>query len=566
MGFNGVEGTFHDSSASVFLDGDLVFSIEEERLNRRKHSSGIPRLAIEECLRHVGANISDVDAFGFYFEPESMYRNYFLRTVRNYWPNTLKLYWGREFFEGLRDYESNLRSTLGILEKTPVHFFNHHLCHAASAFHFSMFDDAAILVIDGSGDDETASLYVGTPKGEIRRVATFSRYPQSLGFFYASIADFIGLGWIEGPGKMMGLAPYGRPRFRDELKRIIFPAGEYNMDMSYFRYHLGGDMRVSPKLGQIFTVPQRRKRDPLTDVHADIAHSAQEVLEEGILYICSKAKELTKKDNLCYAGGVALNIDANSRIYNSNLFSRMQIHPASYDGGTSIGAGYLAHYKTFKLRPNSSSQVFLGTSMNTSGLQEACAKNGFDFRVHSNHQHVTSAAERLARREIVGWVYGRMEIGPRALTHRSILAHPGLEREEINKIKMRENFRPFAPIVKQERLLDIFQDGPNESPCMLYKYSVKGQHREALRSIVHVDGSSRVQTIDGTQELKPTRALLEEFERLSGIPVLLNTSFNLRGQPLVNSYQDVLQMFGQTDLAAVYLENVEISKLPQGAR
>jgi carbamoyltransferase len=565
IGFNGVEGTFHDSSASVFLDGELVFSVEEERLNRQKHSGGIPRLAVQACLDHVGAKISEVDAFGFYLEPEVMYQKYFLRTVRNYWPKTLALYRGRRFFEQFREYEQELRAALTIPTKTPLHFFNHHLCHAASAFHFSAFDDAAILVIDGTGDDETASLYVGDREGEIQRAATFSKYPQSLGFFYATVADYIGLGWIEGPGKLMGLAPYGKPRFYEQLKNVVFRNGEYDVDMTYFRYHLNDTVRHSAKLAEIFGVPPRDRKAPLMDIHADIACSAQRVLEDGILYVAAKSAELTRKDKLCYAGGVALNIDANSKLYNSGLFSSVEVHPASYDGGTSIGAAYLAHRKTTGQRPKSSSAVFLGTMMDLAGLGDACASAGFEFRVHRGDEHITRAAERLARREIIGWVYGRMEVGPRALTHRSILAHPGLAREEVNKIKMREGFRPFAPIVQKERLADYFYDGPSESPCMLFKYSVKQQYREELRGVVHVDNSSRVQTIDGADELAPTRELLARFEKLSGIPILLNTSFNLRGEPLVNSYEDVLNMMEKTELAAAFLGNVEIVNRRSGA-
>jgi carbamoyltransferase len=560
IGFNGVEGTFHDSSASVFLDGELVFSIEEERLNRQKHSGGIPRLAVQACLDHVGAKVSDVDAFGFYLEPEVMYQKYFMRTVRNYWPSTLALYRGRRFFEQFREYERELRAALVIPAKTPLFFFNHHLCHAASAFHFSPFDDAAILVIDGTGDDETASLYLGDREGEIQRAATFSKYPQSLGFFYATVADYIGLGWVEGPGKLMGLAPYGEPRFYEQLKSVVFRKGDYDVDMTYFRYHLNDTVRHSAKLAAIFGVPPRDKKAPLTDIHADIACSAQRVLEDGILFVSAKSAELTGKDKLCYAGGVALNIDANSKLYNSGLFSAVSVHPASYDGGTSIGAAYLAHRKITGRRPKSSSAVFLGPTMDLSGLESACASSGFKFLVHSGDEHIRRAAERLARREIIGWVYGRMEVGPRALTHRSILAHPGLTREEVNKIKMREGFRPFAPIVKKERLSDYFYDGPADSPCMLFKYSVRQQFRHELQGVVHVDSSSRVQTIDGSDELAPTRCLLDRFEDLSGMPVLLNTSFNLRGQPLVNSYKDVLDMMNRTGLAAAFLDNIEISK------
>jgi carbamoyltransferase len=560
VGVNGVDGTFHDSSASIFVDGDLVFSVEEERLNRKKHSDGVPVKAFEACLKFVGAKEDQVDALGFYLDVESMYRNYFMRTVETYWPRTFGLYKSERSFRTLLNYNAYLRQRLSLSNKAEVYLLNHHLSHAASAFHFSNYDRAAVLVVDGSGDDETASLYIANRTDGVKKVTTFSHYPQSLGFFYASIADYLGLGWVEGSGKMMGLAPYGEPVFYEALKKIVFPSGLYDVDMDYFTYHLNSEERLSPKLQRLLGIPKRERWDPLMQVHADIARSAQLVLEDALVFLAEQAKLLTGEDNLCYAGGVALNIDANSKIYQQKLFNSISIHPAAYDGGTSIGAGYLAHVRRYGTLPIQSSKVFLGARMDTAGLLECCKVNGLTKIDHGNVECIESAAERLARGEVIGWVYGRMEIGPRALTHRSILAHPGIEKDIVNRVKRRESFRPFAPIVKSEKLNDFFEGGPPESPHMLYKYSVKRDYWGTLKGIVHVDRSARVQTIKDDLELGKTWHLLNAFEKRTGLPVLLNTSFNLRGQPLVNSVHDVLDALLKTDVNAVYIENSEISK------
>jgi carbamoyltransferase len=560
IGVNGVDGTFHDSSASIFLDGKLVFSIEEERLNRKKHSDGVPINAFRECLQFVGAKADEVDAVGFYLDVESLYRNYFMRTVETYWPRSFNLYKSEQSFKSLLGYEAYLRKKLNLANGAKVHLLNHHLCHAASAFHFSNYSRAAVLVVDGSGDDETASLYVASNCDGVKKVATFSHYPQSLGFFYASIADYIGLGWIEGSGKMMGLAPYGEAVFYDALKSIVFRNGLYDIDMKYFTYYLNSEERLAPQLKNIFGIPKREKWEPLLQVHADIAKSAQLVLEDALVFLAEQAKILTGEEHLCYAGGVALNIDANSRVYQQKLFKSIAIHPAGYDGGTSIGAGYLAHVRTVGQPPVQSSEVFLGTKMETAGLTEFCRDNGLTKIDHTEDECIESAASRLAREEVIGWVYGRMEIGPRALTHRSILAHPGINKDKVNLVKRRESFRPFAPIVRRDKLGDIFEGGPPDSPHMLYKYSVKSEYLDKLKGVVHVDRSSRVQTIDGERELAKTWKLLAAFEGRTGLPVLLNTSFNMRGQPLVSSFRDALEALMTTDLSAVYIENSEIRK------
>ncbi len=306
---------------------------------------------------------------------------------------------------------------------------------------------------------------------------------------------------------------------------------------------------------------QTTRNEPLLKIHADIAGSAQLVLEDAILFMCEKAKDLTNCTNLAYAGGVALNIDANSRIYDSGLFGRISIHPASYDGGTSIGAGYLAHLEKTGHRPRSSSEVFLGTEIRVDGqIDEYCRAHGLSVTTHTENGCIASAVSRLAKREIIGWISGRMEIGPRALTHRSILSHPSVPRADVNRIKQREPFRPFAPIVLQDRLYDIFEGGPRESPHMLYKYNVRKPYHDLLAGVVHVDNSARVQTIADTPELSRTFKLLTAFAERTGLPVLLNTSFNLRGQPLVNTGIQALEVLLGTDLASVYIDNFEFAK------
>jgi carbamoyltransferase len=557
LGINGCQDTFHDASATLIANGAMLGSIEEERLNRIKHTRGVPYLAVNALLEQHGMRIGDIDAIGFYLDPWLMLRHYFLRTVRDNIPESIGLFQAAPFYLNLLRSRQLLRQALALEPRVPVYFVRHHLCHASAAFFGSGFERAAVLVVDGSGERETTSFYCGE-RTSLKPLSAPMRYPVSIGFLYEGIASHLGLGWIGGAGKMMGLAPFGRPTRLATLRSWIDlrPDGEVRIDMRKMSYYLNGPFFTQSGLEDLG--PGRGAADPLLESHADLAASAQRLLEEVIVHVATCLRRRTGLDSLCYAGGVALNIDANTALLERAGFKNVYIMPAAYDGGTSIGAAYATYFRCMPgaPRPAPIERADLGSACDEHAIEAAIAAGGLSSRRLDDACLFETVASRLAQGAVVGWFRGRMEFGPRALGFRSILADPRQQRmaDYVNTcIKGRETFRPFAPAVPLDRAAEFF-DMKAPSPFMLYKFAVRDEHRANLGAVTHVDGSARVQTVTAAEN-SDFHQLLVRFGELTNVPVLLNTSFNLSGEPLVETPAQAVASFARSAMDVLVLGN-----------
>lgn len=567
LGINGINDIFHDASASIVIDGKIVASVEEERFNRIKHTNGVPVNAIKFCLNEAKISIQDVDMIGYYLCGDTLFKNFVAEIVSKYNININKIkHYVKVAFQ-IKDIIKYIRKKFDFSKDIPCHHLNHHICHAASAYFLSKFHESIILTVDGSGDEETIALFYGK-NGKIFKITSFLNYPYSLGFIYTVIADFLGLGWIEGPGKLMALAAYGEPNdklfsdiivLKDDIKRPI------EIDLSFFDYYLGGH-GLSKKGERRFGVP-RSPEEPFQDRHYEIAASVQYAVEKAILHLLKIIKRYYNfANNLCYAGGMALNILINRRIKESNLFSNVYIPPAAYDGGTSLGAAlYLASlYEDKNILETNSFNVYLGPKIIKKEILFSITKYkklyNFNYYELDTRDLIQKVAHDLANKRIVGWVQGRMEWGPRALGNRSILAHPGFIeiKHKLNRsIKKREFYRPYGVSILQEHAEEWF--GIIDSPYMLYECSVKKNFIKNIPAVIHINNTTRPQTV--RYEDNPIfYNLIKEFYKLTGLPLLLNTSFNRPGEPLVNTPEEILNNFFKTELDVVVINNFYLSK------
>lgn len=567
LGINGVAEMFHDASATLIRDGELIASVEEERFNRRKHSNGVPLQAIEFCLRRAGASFEDLDHIGYYLDPDVL-RTSFIEDVRSRYPLSDEVV--RSYgttCDRIASIPDELAGHFGEYERSRFHFLNHHLAHAASAFHVSGFDRAAILTVDGSGDRETATLYEGRG-AELHKVCDFLVYPQSLGFVYAIMARHLGLGWVEGSGKLMGLAGFGKPDlplFDDIVRLLPDPRQPIDIDLSFFEYHTTGE-GLSPKGIERFG-PPRDRDDPLEQRHMDLSATTQALLERALLHLAEASKRLLPDcQNLCFAGGVALNVLANRRLHDSPLFDKLFVTPAAYDGGTSLGCALhlSAKYGGVAQHPFS---VYLGPDIekdfDLEGAIEKARPNAVIQELEED-QIAEVASELLVRNKIIGWAQGRMECGPRALGGRSFLTaatRPDAKDDLNSKVKRREGFRPYAPSVLEEHAADWFD--LDRSPHMLLSAQVKRDRREAIPGVVHIDGSSRPHTVTEDETPRYYRLLQRYYEK-TGVPVVVNTSLNRHGEPIVNTPEEALATItaGDLELYALFLGRYCISHEP----
>ncbi|HVS00870.1 MAG TPA: carbamoyltransferase [Thermoanaerobaculia bacterium] len=554
----GISSGYHDSACCLMQDGVLVAAVQEERFTRVKNDKSLPRRAFRYCLEAGGLTISDVDCIAYYEDP------------------VWKL--GRQIWMGLLpDLPRQRReSILGRLVKSlpqqvirrafgyggPIEIVDHHLSHAASSFFFSGFEEAAILTLDGVGDWPTTTYGAGSG-------ATVTRFeqvdfPDSLGFFYSAITGYLGFEVNEGEYKVMGLAPYGEPRYADEIRKLIevTSAGQYRLDMSYFAF-LNEESMYTQELCSLLGRPPRVPDSDLEPFHMDVARSAQTVLEEIMLEKVRYLHTRVPSENLCMAGGVALNVVANSRCLAEGPFQRLFVQPAAGDAGGSVGAAAVAHVRRTGEAPlrERMSHAYLGPancSRQTYHILATSSAEFLDFRGRPD-ELIRFTVDRLLEGKVIGWSQGRMEFGPRALGARSILADPRRPnmRDRINAVvKMRESFRPFAPAVLEARAAEHF-DLNHPSPFMLETCQVISPME--LSAITHVDGSARVQTV--TPETNPRfAALLEEFYRRTGCPVLLNTSFNMRGEPIVCTAVDAINCFVRCQMDLLVLEDFVLDR------
>ncbi|MEK7206834.1 MAG: carbamoyltransferase C-terminal domain-containing protein [Pseudomonadota bacterium] len=559
MNILGINYFFHDSTACLLVDGKMVAVIEEERLTRNKHTGAFPRQAIQRCLAMANLKPADIDGIAVSIKPTKDWGAktiYGLRHLTNARPfishEVIRAYYKQQ---DLWEWHRDLWPSGG----PKVHFVPHHVSHAAGSFLVSPYDSAAILSLDGSGEWATSFLGIG----EGTQVTGFheSFFPMSLGSFYEAATQFCGFKPNYDEGKTMGLAPFGDPKvFHKQAAEIvkIDAQGSIQIDLSYFNYQHWGYQRCSQKFFDTFGQP--RTGNDFADNHHNVAASFQQVLEERALELCAILRKKTQSRYLVIAGGVALNSVMNGRIVRESGFDDIYVMPAAGDNGTAIGAAYYVYHSVFG-HPRSivHDDPYLGTSY----TDEEIGKLIKDCKLSAvKHNDIAAEGARLlAAGNIIGWFQGRMEIGPRALGNRSILANPTLPtmKDKINaEVKHREAYRPFAPSVIVEDK-DRHFDNIGESPFMLKVCPVRPESRSLLPAITHVDGSARLQTV--SKSINPMyHSLIKKFGELSGTSVLLNTSFNIQGEPIVESPINAIRCFFSTGLDAMALGSYVIKK------
>ncbi|HQP91967.1 MAG TPA: carbamoyltransferase N-terminal domain-containing protein, partial [Candidatus Omnitrophota bacterium] len=533
IGFNSV---IIDSAAALIKDGKIIAAMEEERFTRKKHDGSFPVNALNECLRLGGLSGSDIDHICCSFDEWRAIRHRVLYYLAHGNPgaifsavNSRK----KEFFK-LTGIASHIESIFGTKNRKILKV-NHHLSHAASTFFVSPFSESAILVMDSTGEDTSISLMTG--KGN--KITEVRRWPygQSLGALYTSVTEYLGFRPNSGEGKIMGLAAYGEPEYFDEFSKIvkIDKEGTMNLDLSYFTHHLGRGVHCSDKFIRRFGKP-RIPESGISQKDKNMAASLQKILEVSALELARYAKRRTGLDNLCLAGGIALNSVMNAIILEESGFQDMYLMPSPSDAGTSLGAAlYCQHQLLNKERKIFLETPFLGLDYSQEDIDKE-VRNYPSLESESRPDYIECAARLLSQGAILGWFQGKFEFGPRALGHRSILADPRKKdiKDILNaRVKFRESFRPFAPAVLYEKRNDVFTNG-HDNPFMLFVFKIKESMRDKVPGIVHEDNTGRGQTV--SEKASPEFwALIKQFDRLTGVPVVLNTSFNVRGEPIVNS-------------------------------
>lgn len=557
----GLSCYFHDAAAALIVDGTVVAAAEEERFTRVKHDSRFPERAIAFCLEHAGIAAADLDAVVFYEKPLTKFER-MVTTARRHTPESWPEFSTRlirQRHEGA-DLENQLRTGIGY--EGPVWYTEHHVAHAASAFFCSPFEKAAVVTIDGVG--EWATTTIGLGEGASYGVLAELHYPVSLGLFYSAMTAYLGFEVNSDEYKVMGLASYGRPAFVNELDHVlrVTAQDEIVMDMDFFTYQSSTTGMFSSKLEALLG-PAHEPGVPATQRQMDIAASVQAKLEQAVAALLRTAYLKTGVTNLCLAGGVALNGVANWRCFQSSPFTNIFIPPAAGDSGGAIGAALYAYYATTGTRTvGDPFSPYLGPAFDTAAVKSAILTAGLPYRQLPEDELLAEVAAHIKNDQIVGWFQGRMEIGQRALGARSILANAtnGEMKDIINScVKFREEFRPFAPAVAAERAQEFFALDGQESPYMtMVPYAQPGAS-DQVPAVVHVDNTGRVQTVSA--DLNPRfHALLTHVEREVGVPVVLNTSFNVKGEPIVCTPTDAIRCFLNTDIDILALDNFIVSK------
>ncbi len=564
LGLNAYHG---DAAAALVIDGDLVNAVEEERLNRVKHSAGFPGRAAGWCLEDAGIAPEQVDHVAVSRDPNANLLRKVMRAART--PSIDFLRSRLANASRVRNVKGELATALGVREvelKARFHYVEHHQAHCASAFFVSPFDEAAVLSVDGFGDFASTMLAHG--RGSKLDVLDRVLFPHSLGIFYTAITQWLGFPKYGDEGKVMGLAPYGEPGYLEEMRRVVRLDGPlFELDLEYFVHHIEGiDMtwdQATPTIGRVFSPrleellgPARKPDEPLDQRHLDIAASLQTMLEEAYLRVIGTLHERTGSRNLALAGGVALNAVANGRIRHETPFEELYIQPAAGDNGTSIGAAYfvwnqlLGMPRGFVMR-----HAFTGPAFGDGAIAAAIGASGFASRRLDDTDLYATAASLIADGKVVGWFQGRAEFGPRALGNRSIVVDPRRDdmKDILNaRIKHRERFRPFAPSVLAEKVGDWYEDD-YPSPFMILVYKTREDKRSKIPAVTHVDDTGRVQSVD--RDVNPRYyGLIEAFGEQTGVPIVLNTSFN-ENEPIVCTPEEALACFGKTKMDALVLGN-----------
>ena len=552
----GISCWYHDSAAALVADGRVVAAGAEERFSRRKHDNRFPSGAIQGCLETAGLTTRDIDYAIFYEKPFRKFQRILESAVAT-WPLSLNAFrqavpiWVGEKLKTT----DRIRAELG--PRPRILHGIHHLSHAASAFYPSPFDRAVVLTTDGVGEWTTTSFGIG--EGTRIRLDGRIRFPHSLGLYYSALTAYLGFRVNDDEWKVMGLASYGKPRYVDKFEKILRVAedGSFRLDLSYFAHPHSASRMFTRKWERLLGRPARRgEEEELEEFHQDVARSGQEHLERTVVRMARALHERYACDDLCIAGGVGLNGVANWRILQETPFRRIFIQPAAGDDGGALGAALWAHHAllggTERWRMD---DAFLGPSYSGWRCRQALQAAGLPFRELQREEVLEEAARLVASGAVLGWYQGRMEFGPRALGNRSILADPRDPemKAKINaKVKFREPFRPFAPSVPREDADRYFELGGREAPYMLLVPPVRPEMRKVIPAVTHVDGTGRVQTVE--RERNPLYYdLLRRFERRTGVPVVLNTSFNIRGEPIVCTPEDAIRTYLKSGIDALVL-------------
>jgi len=588
----GISAFYHDSAAAIIVNGEIIAAAQEERFTRKKHDASYPKNAINYVLKEAALKLNEVDHIVFYEKPFLKFER-LLETYIGFSPGGFKsfsmsmplwlgekLFQKKMLFDALKDQDHNFND----IKK--INFSEHHLSHAASAFFSSPYDEAVILTLDGVGEWATTTVSIG--KNNKINILKEIHFPHSLGLLYSAFTYFLGFKVNSGEYKVMGLAPYGEPRFKDIIFDKLIDVkedGSFRLNMDYFNYATGLTMTNS-KFSKLFNIKRREPENELSQIHMDMAASIQAATEEIVLKITRFLFKEFKITNLCMAGGVALNCVANGKILKDGLFKNIWIQPASGDAGGALGAAQAFYYQELDnkrqiLKTDSMKGSFLGPQFTDDKVENELKSCGANYKKLNLDQIIKDTAKVLSEEKAVGWFQGRMEFGPRSLGNRSIIADPrsGKMQKNLNlKVKYRESFRPFAPAVLFEKVSEWFEIN-SESPYMLLVADVKKSKqvqmtkeqknlfgidklnvkRSSIPSVTHVDYSARIQTVH--KQTNPIfYKLIEEFEKITKYPVLVNTSFNVRGEPIVCTVTDAFNCFMGTDLDVLVCNNFIIYK------
>jgi len=563
----GISCYYHDSGTALLRDGRLIAAAEEERFNRKKHFNGFPEQAIRYCLHEAGITIDDVDHIVFYEKPLVKF-NRILETILGCWPFTysqwlkaIPLWLGHRLRIG-----SEIQDRLGT-EKS-ILYCQHHLAHAASAFLVSPFEEAAIITADGVGEWTTTSWGVG--RGHQIEMHKEVRFPHSVGLLFSAVTAYLGFRVNDAEWKVMGLAPYGRPKYVDNFRQVvdIKDDGSIRLDLRYFAHTYSTTRTFNQRWEQLFGQPQRRPEADLTDFHRDIAHSGQKIVEEIMIKMAAHVHRETGMDQLCLAGGVGLNCVANWRILQESGFKEIFIQPAAGDSGGALGAAFyvyntaLANPRTFRM-----DHALWGPAYDDEQVKAALDHANAEYvHVDDEDELLRRTARMIADGKVVGWFQGRLEFGPRALGARSLLADPRdpKMKDVINaKVKFREAFRPFAPAILKEHAHEYFEMPEGmDAPYMLLVPRVREDKRDVIPAVTHQDGTGRVQTVTEDTNRRYYR-LIRAFGELTQVPVVINTSFNVRGEPIVCSPTDAYHTFVHTGIDVLVIGDYIVTQKPK---
>ena len=576
----GINAFHADSSACILVDGKLIAAVEEERFNRIKHWAGFPIESIKFCLKETNLTISDIDQISINIDPKANYlkKIFFLLKHRPSLNLIIRRLKKKKKYKSIGEI-INLEFDKGKF-KGKINNIEHHYAHLSSAFHVSPYDEACVLSVDGFGDFASTAWGYGT-NTDIK-IENKIYFPHSLGIFYQALTQFLGFKNYGDEYKIMGLAPYGKPKYVEKLRDVILikNKGNFELNLSYFKFHKedfnyrweDGKIEIedlyTKKILELLG-PEREKDEPLNDFHRDIAHSTQKIYEEVFLNILNNLYDKYQNKNLCIAGGCGMNSVANGKIKNNTKFENIYIQAAAGDAGGAIGAAYATYFQNKNVeRKFPMRHAYLGTSFNEIQILD-CLKNNKEKienqkctynKVSNNNELSKIVAKDISEGKVIGWFQGKMEWGPRALGNRSILGDPRRSdmKDILNlKIKRRESFRPFAPSILREHVSEWFEND-DEVPFMMKVYQIKENKRAEIPAVTHIDGSGRLQTVYKETNEK-YHDLINEFYKLTNIPILLNTSFN-ENEPIVSKPEEALDCFLRTKMDTLVMGNYIIKR------